>query len=87
MEVADPLDKVSLTDLQMWIITVVKLQPKLATSHTKLITLSLGLVNHALGAHRPSGSPKTHPPPFCVRKLWYILPTLLRSQGGRMTWT
>ena len=48
--VADPLDRVSLTALQMRFITVVKAQPNLVTTHAKLTTHSLGLVNHALGA-------------------------------------
>ena len=49
--VADPLDRVSLTALQMRFITVVKVKPNLATTHAKLITHLLGLVNHALGTH------------------------------------
>ena len=79
--VADPLDRVSCTDLQMRFITVVKVKPNLATTHARLITQSLGLVNHALGAHRPSGSPNTPNYLFRELKLWYILPALLHSQG------
>ena len=57
---------------------------RMATTHAKLITHSLGPVNHASGAHRPSGSPNT--PNFLLGalKLWYILPALLHSQDGRM---
>ena len=85
--VADPLDRVSCTDLQMRFITVVKVKPNLATTHARLITQSLGLVNHALGAHRPSGSPNTPNYLFRELKLWYILPALLHSQGGRLSLT
>lgn len=79
--VADPLGRMSLNDLQMRFITVVKVHPKLATTYGKLITRSLGFVNHALGAHRPSGSPTT--PSSLLR----ILPALVHSQHGRMSRT
>ena len=57
--VADPFDRVSLADLQMRFITVVIVKPNLATTHAKLITHSLDFVNHAPGAHRPSGNTNT----------------------------
>ena len=79
--------RVSLTDIQMRFITVTKVKPNLATTHAKLITHSLGLVNHALGAHRPSGSTNTPNPLLRALKLWCILPALLHSQDGRMSWT
>ena len=71
----------------MQIITVVNVQPKLATTHAKLITHSLGLVNHALGAHRPIESPNTPNSLLRELQLWYILPALLHSHGGRMSRT
>ena len=40
-----------MNELQMRFITVVKVQPKLATANAKLIIYSLGLINQALGAH------------------------------------
>ena len=67
--VVDPLDRVSLADLHMRFITVVKVKPNLATTHAKLITHSLGLVNHALGAHPPSGSTSTPNSLLCALKL------------------
>ena len=87
MGVADPLDRVSLTGLLMWFITVVKVKPNLATAHAKLITHSLRLVNHALGAHRPSESPNTPNSLLRALKLWYILPALLHCQDGWMSRT
>ena len=71
----------------MRFITVVKLKSNLATAHAKLITHSLGLVNRAFGAHRPSESPTTPNSLSRALKLWYILPALLQSQDGRMSRT
>lgn len=82
--VAGPLDNVSLQDLQQRFITVVRVKPELATPHAKLITHSFGLVNHALGVHRPNGSENTPNSLLRAIKLWYILPALLHSQDGRM---
>lgn len=84
---AVPLDRASLNDLQVRFITFVNVQPKPATSHAKLITHSLGLGNHALGAHRPSGIPNTPNSPLRALKLWYIIPALLHSQDGRKSRT
>ena len=75
--VTDPTDRVSLNDLQTRFTTVVVIQPELATSHAELITHSLGLVHHALGAHRPSVSWNTSNSLLRVLKLWYVLPALL----------
>ena len=77
----------SLIDLQVLFITVDKVKPNLATTNAKLTTHSLGLVNHALGAHRPSGSMNTPNSLLRELKLWYILPALLNSQDGRMSRT
>ena len=71
----------------MRFITVVKLKPNLATTHANLITHSLGLVNHVLGAHRPSGSTNTLNSLLRALKRWYILPALLHSQDGQMSRT
>ena len=71
----------------MRFITVVKLKSNLATAHAKLITHSLGLVNRAFGAHRPSESPTTPNSLSRALKLWYILPALLHSQDGRTSRT
>ena len=43
--VAEPLDGLSWNDLQIRVITVFKVQPKLASTHAKRIARSLGLVN------------------------------------------
>ena len=82
--IAGPLDDVPLEDLQQRFVTVVKVQPRLATAHAKLITHVLGLLNHALEEHhQPTQSEM---PQSILRsiKLWYILPALLHSQDGRM---
>ena len=71
----------------MRFITVVKVKPNLATTHAKLITHSLGLVNHALRAHQPSGSTNTPNSLLRALKLRYILSALLHSQDGRMSRT
>lgn len=73
-----------MTDLQTRFITVVKVHPKLATTHAKVMAHSLGLVNHALGAHHPSGTPNTPNSRLRALKLRYILPALLHSQDRRM---
>ena len=67
---ADLLDRVSLTDLQRRLITVVKVQPKSVTTHAELITHSSGLVNHALGAHRANGGPIMPDSLLRASKLW-----------------
>ena len=77
--VADPLDRVSLTDIEMRFITVVRVQPKLANTQAKIITHSFGLFNHILGAHRPIGSPNTPNSLLRALKLWYIFPPLRYS--------
>lgn len=82
---ADPLDRVSVNDLQMRFIKVVKMQPKLATSYAKLMAHSLGLVKHALGMHRSIRSPITPNSLLRALKLWYILPVLMHSQDGQMS--
>ena len=74
MGVADPSDRVSFIDLQMRFITVIKVKPNLATTHAELITHSLGLVNHGLGAHRPRGSPNAPNSFIRALKPCYILP-------------
>jgi len=57
--IAGPLDDVPLEDLQQRFVTVVKVQSRLATAHAKLITHVLGLLNHALGEHRPHRQSET----------------------------
>ena len=52
LRTAGPIDDVSLEDLEQCFITVVKVQPRLATAHAMLFTHVLGLLNHALGEHR-----------------------------------
>ena len=81
---AGPLDDVPLEDLHQRFIIVVKVQPRLATAHAKLITHKLGLLNHALVGHRQSTQSET-PQSFLMSiKLWYILLAVLHSQDGRM---
>ena len=82
--IAGPLDDVLLEDLQQRFATVVKVQPRLATTHAKLVTHVLGLPNHALGEHRQST--QSEPPQSLLRstKLRHILPAQPHSQDGRM---
>ena len=84
MGIAGPLDDVSLEQLQQRFNTVVKVQPGLATAHTKLVTHVLGLLNHALGAHRPNRQSETPSSLLRAIKLWYIVPALLHSQDSRV---
>ena len=81
---AELLDRVSLNDLQMRLITAVKVQSN-GQLHTSIH--SLGLVNHAFGARRMSGSLNTRNSRLRALKLWYTLPALLYFQDGRMSRT
>ncbi|CAN0558302.1 unnamed protein product, partial [Laminaria digitata] len=72
-------------DLEQRFITVVKVQPRLATAHAKLFTHVLGLLNHALGEHRQERQSETPNSLLRATKWWYILPALLHSQDGRVT--
>ena len=80
--VAGPIDYVSLEQLQQRFITVVKMQPGLATAYATGLTHVLGLLNHALGAHRPNRQSKTPSSLLWAIKLWYIVPALLHSQDS-----
>ena len=82
--IAGPLDDVPLEDLQQRFVTVVIVQPRLATAHAKLITHVLGLLNHASGQHRQSTQSETPQSLLRSLKLWYILSALRHSQDGRM---
>ena len=82
--IAGPLDDVSHKHLQQRIITVVKVQQGLATAHAKLLTHALGLLNHALGAHRPNKHSETPSSLLRPIKLWGIVPTPLHSQDSRV---
>ena len=82
--IAGPLDDIPLEDLQQVFVTVVKVQPRLVTANAKTITHLLGLLNHALGAHRQSTQLETPQSLLRSIKLWYILSALLHSQDGRM---
>ena len=73
-----------LLKLQQRFITVVKVQPGLATAHAKLPTHMLGLLNHTLGAHRPNRQSETPSSLLGAIKLWYIVPELLHSHDSRV---
>ena len=81
--IAGPLDDVSLEQLQRFL-TVVRVQPGLATAHAKLPTHMLGLLNHTLGAHRPNRQSETPSSLLGAIKLWYIVPELLHSHDSRV---
>ena len=74
----------SLEQLQQRFITVVRVQPGLASAHAKLLAHVLGLVNHALGTHRPNRHCESPTSLLRVNKLWYIVPALLHSQDSRV---
>ena len=59
-------------------------QPGLAAPHAKLLTHVLGLLNHALGGHRPNRHSETPSSLLRAIKLWYIVPALLHSQDNRV---
>ena len=82
--IAGPIDNVPLEDLEQRFTTVVKVQPRLATAHAKLFTHVLSLLIHALGEHRKRRQSETPDSLLWGIKLWYILPALLHSQGGRV---
>ena len=82
--IAGPLCDAPLEDLQQRFVTAVKVQPRLATAHAKLITRVPGLLNHTLGEHRQSTQSETPQSLLRSLKLWFILPNLLHSQNGRM---
>ena len=64
-------------------ITVVKVQPGLATTHAKFLTHVLDLLSHALEAHRPHRHSEAPSSLLRAIKLWYIVAALLHSQGSR----
>ena len=82
--IAGQLDDVPLEDLQQRFVTVIKVQSRLVTAHAKLITHVLGLLNHALGKHRPNRQSEAQTSLLRPIKLWYILPALLHSQDGQV---
>ena len=82
--IAGPLYEVRLKDFEQRFVTVVKVQPRLATAHAKLTTHAVGLLNHALGEHRQTTQSETPRTLLRSIKLWYILPALLHSQDGRI---
>ena len=83
--IAGPIDDVSLEDIEQRVITVVKVQLRLANAHAKLFTHVLDLFNHALGEHRQDRQSETPTSLLRAITLWYILPALLHSQDGRVT--
>ena len=84
MGIAGPLANVALEDLKQRFVTVVEVQPRLDTAHTKLFTHALGLLNHALVDNQQNRSPETQNSLLRAINLWNILPALLHSQGDRV---
>ena len=47
-------DAISMDDLEQRLTTREKMQPQLAGAHARLSVDVLGIVNHAMGEHRPN---------------------------------
>ena len=60
------------------------MQPKLARTHARISVHVLGILNHAMGEHRPNWDSATPNSLLRAIKLWYIMPTLLHSPDGRI---
>ena len=59
-------------------------QPQPAYAHAKLSVYVLGILNHAMGEHRPKRGLTTPNSILRSIKLWHILPALLNSLHGRL---
>ena len=55
------------------------MQPQLAGAHARLSVHVLGVLNHAIGDHRPNRDSATPNSLLRVIKLWYLMPALLHS--------
>ena len=82
--IGPPLDAVSSEDLGQRFAAGKTVQPQLAGAHARLTIYALGILNHAMGQHRPnrdSTTPKSFPRAI---KLWYLMPAVFRSPDGRI---
>ena len=52
--IGPPLDAVSMDDLRQRFATGKKVQPQLASAHARVSIHVLGILNHAMGEHRPN---------------------------------
>ena len=59
-------------------------QPQLAGAHTRLSVRVLGILNHAMGEHRPNRDPAIPNSLLRATKLWYLMPVLLHSPDGQI---
>ena len=75
--IGSPLDAVSLDDLGQRFETVKKMQQQLAGAHARLCVHVLGILNHAMGEHRPNRDSATPNSLLRAIKLWYFMPALL----------
>ena len=82
--IGPPLDAVSLDDLGQRFATGKKVQPQLAGAHARLSVHVLGILNHAMGEHRPNRDSATPNSLLRAIKLWYLMPALLHSPDGRI---
>ncbi|CAN0556113.1 unnamed protein product, partial [Laminaria digitata] len=72
--IGPPLDAVSLDDLGQRFATGKKVQPQLAGAHARLSVHVLGILNHAMGEHRPNRDSATPNSLLRAIKLWYLMP-------------
>ena len=82
--IGPPLDAVSLDDLEQRFATGKNVQPQLAGAPARLSIHILGILNHAMGEHRPNRDPVTPSSLLRAIKLWYLMPALPHSPDGRV---
>ena len=56
----------------------------MAGAHAGLSVHVLGILNHGIGEHRPNRDSATPKSLLGAIKLWYLMPALLHSPGGRI---
>ena len=78
------LDAVSLEDLRQRLATGKKVQTQFARARALLSGYVVGILNHAMGEHRPNRDSTTPNSLLRAIKLLYIMPALLHSPDGRI---
>ena len=82
--IGPPLDAVSLENLGQRFATGKTVQLQLAGAHARLSVHVLGILNHAMGEHRPNRDSATPSSLLRAIKIWCLMPALLHSPDGRM---
>ena len=60
------------------------MQPQLTGAHARISVHVRGILNHAMGEHRPNRESATPNSLLRTIELWYIMPALLHSPDGRI---